>query len=277
MFGWGVSDFFANLSSDKIGHFKTFFWSQVAGLITVLTVFLVFKSPIILSPKLVLMIITAGISYTLGYLFFYKGFELGNVSIISAVINSQNLFIVLIAFLVYGQRLTVLQIPALVSVLIGILLVSVDFNEIKKGGLILTKGVKETLLASIFFGVIYWPFNEFISEQIDWRQSTLLIKIVAVLFVVVFAAFRKEKLSLSKKIENKFLLFVILTGVLEAVGVLGTSFGLAFGDSVIVGPISSALTLVTVSLAVIFLKEKLTRLQILGIVMTVGGIVLSAF
>jgi hypothetical protein len=34
MFGWGTSDFFANLSSDKIGHFKTFFWSGM-GIVAV--------------------------------------------------------------------------------------------------------------------------------------------------------------------------------------------------------------------------------------------------
>ena len=33
MFGWGVSDFFANLSSEKVGHFKAFFWSQLAGIL----------------------------------------------------------------------------------------------------------------------------------------------------------------------------------------------------------------------------------------------------
>ncbi len=277
MFGWGVSDFFANLSSDKVGHFKTFFWSQIAGLITVLTVFILFRSPIELSPKLILMIITAGVSYSLGYLLFYRGFEIGNVSVVSAVINSQNLFIVLIAYIVYGQRLSLIQIPALLALLVGILLVSVNFDELKKNGLTLTKGVKETLLAALFFGIIYWPFNEFISEHLDWRLSTLLIKIVAVVFVFLFSILKKENLKISSKVSVKFLIFIVLTGILEAVGVLGTSFGLSFGDSVIVGPISSALTLVTVSLAVIFLKEKLSKIQLLGIVMTVGGIVMSAF
>jgi bacterial/archaeal transporter family protein len=277
MFGWGVSDFFANLSSDKVGHFKAFFWSQVAGLLTVLCVVLFFQPSVEVSLNLVLMILVAGISYSLGYLFFYKGFEIGNVSIVSAVINSQNLLIVLIAYFVFHQTLTAIQVPALLTVLVGIILVSVDFKELKKGGNAISRGVKETLLAAVFFGVIYWPFNEFISERIDWRLATLLIKITAVSFVFLFSQFKKEDLKLSKKIGGKFLLFIALTGILEAVGVLGTSFGLAYGDSIIVGPISSALTLVTVTLAVIFLKEKLTKIQALGIILTVGGIVATAF
>lgn len=32
MFGWGASDFLANAASEKVGHQRTLFWSQVAGL-----------------------------------------------------------------------------------------------------------------------------------------------------------------------------------------------------------------------------------------------------
>ena len=104
----------------------------------------------------------------------------------------------------------------------------------------------------------------------------MMIKIVAISFVFLFAMFKKEELKIKKGINKKILVAVALTGILEAVGVLGTSFGLAYGDSIIVGPISSALTLVTVTLAVIFLKEKLTKIQTLGILMTVGGIIMTA-
>ncbi|OGG07210.1 hypothetical protein A2872_00780 [Candidatus Gottesmanbacteria bacterium RIFCSPHIGHO2_01_FULL_42_12] len=276
MFGWGTSDFFANFSSDKVGHFKAFFWSQVAGLITVLSVVLLSGSSISLSPEILFRIVIAGIAYSLGYLLFYRGFEIGNVSVVSAVINIQNLFIILIAALVFHQTLTSTQIPALLAVLTGIILVSVDFKELKKGGAVLSKGVKETLASALFFGIVYWPLNETISERIDWRVATMMIKIVAISFVFLFAMFKKEELKIKKGINKKILVAVALTGILEAVGVLGTSFGLAYGDSIIVGPISSALTLVTVTLAVIFLKEKLTKIQTLGILMTVGGIIMTA-
>ena len=39
MFGWGIYDFFAGVYSKKIGPFKTFFWSQLAGLIFVILLF----------------------------------------------------------------------------------------------------------------------------------------------------------------------------------------------------------------------------------------------
>src|SRR3989338_10099855 len=109
MFGWGTSDFFANFSSDKVGHFKAFFWSQVAGLITVLSVILLSGSSISLSPEILFRIVIAGIAYSLGYLLFYRGFEIGNVSVVSAVVNLQQLFIISISYFVYGQTLSRLQ------------------------------------------------------------------------------------------------------------------------------------------------------------------------
>ena len=53
-------------------------------------------------------------------------------------------------------------------------------------------------------------------------------------------------------------------GILEAIAVLSVTFGQSFGDGIIVAPISSALTVVTVGLAMIFSKEKITKLQGVG-------------
>jgi len=43
MIGWGTSDFLANQSSEKIGHFKTFLWSQVSGLLLFAVVLLLLR------------------------------------------------------------------------------------------------------------------------------------------------------------------------------------------------------------------------------------------
>src|SRR5258708_13607672 len=104
MVGWGTSDFFASQSSEKTGHFKTFLWSQIAGIVLIGIVFLLFIPVISLNPFLIFWIIVAGIAYALGYLLFYTDFEIGNVSIISSVVNVQNVFVVLIGYFVFRER-----------------------------------------------------------------------------------------------------------------------------------------------------------------------------
>jgi drug/metabolite transporter (DMT)-like permease len=42
MFGWGMYDFLGGVFAKQIGPFKSFFWSQLAGLISVLLLAFVF-------------------------------------------------------------------------------------------------------------------------------------------------------------------------------------------------------------------------------------------
>jgi bacterial/archaeal transporter family protein len=69
---------------------------------------------------------------------------------------------------------------------------------------------------------------------------------------------------------------LVATGVLEVLAVMSVSGGLSVGNAIIITPIASALTLVTVGLSVILLKIKVTPLQVVGVLGTVVGIVLMA-
>lgn len=274
MFGWGTSDFFANSASEKIGHSKAFFWSQVAGLALIATMVLITQPSFSMTSTLFAMAIFCGLAYTLGYLFFYKGFEIGNVSVVSAVINLQVLFIIAISLL-KGQTLTAIQIPAIALLLVGITLVSVNFNDLRKGIVTLLKGVKETFLAAIIFGVFYWPLNEFVVEKADWLAISFITKLVAVTTVFLISLQNKESLEVRSR-TKKLVILVAAVGLLEAVGVLSATFGQSYGDGIIVAPISSALTIVTVALAMIFTKERINKIQGTGIALAITGIILTA-
>lgn len=276
MFGWGTSDFFANSASEKVGHTKTFFWSQIAGLGLIALIVLFFPPSFALSPLLLGLTLLSGITYALGYLMFYKGFEIGNVSVVSAVINTQVLFVILISYFLRGQTLTTLQIPAIVLILIGVTLVSTDLNDLKKGTVSLLKGVKETLLAAIFFGVFYWPLNEYIAEQSDWLAVSFLTKLCAILAVLALSLFISKRTLAIKETSKKLITLLIAVGTLEAVGVLSTTVGQQYGDSIIVAPIASSLTVVTVTLAMIFSKERINRTQGIGIALVVIGIIMTS-
>lgn len=276
MFGWGVSDFFANSAADKFGHRRAFFYSQIAGLILMGLVALILVRNMNISLSLLPFIILCSFGYAMAYLLFYKGFEIGSVSVVSSVINIQQLFIIGISYFVFSQTLTKFQVPAIIAILIGITLVSVDFRELKSKTISLVKGVKETVASAILFGVIYWPINEYIVERSDWISSSLYIKLFAILFVLVMSIMQRKNLSIKKTNTNVWMPLVVV-GVLEAIAVLSIGFGGAYGDNIIVAPIASGLSIVTISLAMFFLKEKITKIQGTGIAITIAGIILMAF
>ena len=73
------------------------------------------------------------------------------------------------------------------------------------------------------------------------------------------------------------MLMILFAGVIEAAAVASVNWGLTIGDVILVTPISSALSIVTIAMAVIFLQEKITKLQGIGMIVAITGIVLTAF
>ena len=65
-------------------------------------------------------------------------------------------------------------------------------------------------------------------------------------------------------------------GIIEAGAVAFVNYGLTIGDAILITPIASALSIVTIALAVIFLKDKITRLQGVGILSAITGIIVTA-
>ena len=217
----------------------------------------------------------AAFGYGVGYLFFYKAFEIGNVSVVSAIFNLNAILAISVAIIVFGQKLNHIQTLGVSMVVIGVILVGINFKDLAVGKTSLTKGVKETIFASVLLGIFYWPVNEYITERAHWLSTSFIIKLLSLVIVFFIALTQKMKLKFKNKTKN-ILLIVVLVGILEAVGVLSTSFGVSIGDSVLVAPIASAFSIVTITLAIIFLKEKITKIQGFGIAMAVVGIILTA-
>ena len=68
---------------------------------------------------------------------------------------------------------------------------------------------------------------------------------------------------------------VVLMGIIEAGAVASVNFGLTIGDAILITPIASALSIVTIALAIIFLKDQVTKLQGLGMITAIFGIIVT--
>jgi transporter family protein len=199
---------------------------------------------------------------------------MGNVSTVAATMNLWPVFTMLVAFLFMGQRLSTTQTIGVFMIIAGVTLASLNWSEIKDKGFQLSSGVKETVAGAFFFG-IYWNISEIISEEIGWLLTTLFIKFGIILFLLIFAYFIKRKLELSQaSTKTKWIVFFM--GLIEAGAVAIVNYGLTIGDAILITPIASALSIVTITLALIFLKDKISKLQGTGIVLAIAGIVVTA-
>ena len=84
----GVAEFLAKKAIDKIGYKTSIVINQVVALIpVVIFAILFFKMPS-LSIDLAALTAVAGISGILGYIFLYRGFQKGNVSVVAPITAS---------------------------------------------------------------------------------------------------------------------------------------------------------------------------------------------
>ena len=275
MVGWGIYDFLGGVFAKQIGSFKSLFWSQLAGLISIFLLAIFFKPGINIPVLVIILSFIAAILYSAGYLFFFKGFETGNVSIIAATMNLWAVFTMLFAFIFMGQRLSVLQTLGVLMIILGATLASLNWNEIRNQRVQLSAGVKEAAFGAFFFG-IFWNISEIISEKVGWLLTTLFIKSGIILFLLIISLLTKQVIGLTK-ISTKTKTIILLMGGIEAGAVALVNYGLTIGDAILITPIASALSIVTIVLAVVFLKDKISKPQGFGIVMAVAGIIATAF
>ncbi|MEI7468271.1 MAG: EamA family transporter [Chloroflexota bacterium] len=270
MVGWGIYDFLGSVFSKQIGSFKSLFWSQLAGLISIFLLALWLKADMVISSTAILAAIAA-IVYSVGYLFFFKGFEKGNVPIIAATMNLWTVFTMFFAFVLMGQRLTATQSIGVLLIIAGTTLASIDWGRIRHQKPQLSLGIKEAILGAFFFG-IFWNISEIISEDIGWLSTTLLVKLGIVIFLLIFAFAKRQTLGrLNSSAKAKAV--ILLMGAIEVGAVSLVNYGLTIGDAILITPIASALSIVTIMLAIVFLKDRVSKPQGLGIVMAIVGIV----
>jgi drug/metabolite transporter (DMT)-like permease len=274
MFGWGIYDFLGGVFAKQIGSFKSLFWSQLAGLISIFLLAIVFKSSVNVPVLVIILSLIAAILYSAGYLLFFKGFEIGNVSIIAATMNLWAVFTMLFAFMFMGQRLSAFQTLGVLMIIFGATLASLNWSKIRNQRFQLSAGVKQAVFGAFFFG-IFWNISEIISEEVGWLLTTLFIKFGIILFLLIFSLLVKQGIGLTR-IFTKTKYIILLMGVIEAGAVALVNYGLTIGDAILITPIASALSIVTITLAIIILKDKVTKIQGLGIVTAIVGIIVTA-
>jgi transporter family protein len=275
MFGWGLYDFLGGVFAKQIGPYKSFFWSQLAGLATMLLLGFITAPSMDVPSGVAFLFPVAALLYSAGYLFFFKGFEIGNMSIVAATMNLWAVFTMLFAFTFMGQRLSTLQTVGVLMILAGVTLASLNWSEIQQRKFRFSAGVKEAIAGAFFFG-IYWNVSEIIVEEVGWLVSTALIKLGIVVFMLLFSILSKRGMGLAGA-AGKTISAIFVMGVVEAGAVAVVNYGLTIGDAILITPIASALSIVTIALAIIFLKDKITKPQGLGIATAVVGIVVTGF
>jgi len=274
MLGWGIGDFLAAKASRKIGFILTFFIAQIFGFLIILIYFFVnFQTLNIANiPKFFIILSIIGLLSTIATLAYYKGLKEGQVSLVSPIGASWAIITVILSMIFLKEILQKNQIIAILLVILGIILVSINIREllkIKKINLFI--GVKEGLIAMFGWGICFFLLTPMV-KVLGWFLPTFLSKLISILFLTFYIFTSKQSLKIN--FPNPILIWIFLIGLLDVVAFFAYSFGVIREYASIIAPIAASYPLVTVLLARIFLKEKFVLNQIIGIISIIFGLIL---
>ncbi len=276
--GWGFADFWAARASKAIGAMSTLIvtcWLIVIAFVPIYP-FLP-KSTTAISMSGVVLAGLAGAFVTLAAAFFYKGLAAGPVSIVSPITGAYPLATTLLALVVFGVKLSGLQVVAIVAIVLGVMAASGLFTA-KKNERRLGRGPMLGMLASILYGIGFGCLGQ-AAQRIGWQHSVLIefitFGIVAVPLLPLLEPGKTMGGQIVRACKNPF---VIGNALLATLTIIAFNIGLTYEHTsgTIVTAVSACYPALTVALALRHFKEEVRLIPLLGAGATISGIVLLA-
>ncbi len=281
---WGTTDFLSRYPSRKIGPAYSTAYVQLFSL-TGFTSLVVYLGPpsfqfLAGGSSFLLIDFLAGTLNVMGLMLLYRAFASGNMSLAAPIGSTFPIFTILLGYLLLGQGIGPAKGIAVAIVIVGVVVSSVNLTpqKLASPGVATSKrkvpstSVILPFLASIFFGGAYLGINLGLNYFGSFL-SIWLFRIGAVLFSLPFLLLTMKKFILPTGGAWKWLLAMAL---LDSLGFASLSLGyLSTGSSTaVVTTLSSLLGVVTTILATVIYKDKLTFIQLVGIVILFAGVVL---
>jgi drug/metabolite transporter (DMT)-like permease len=295
---WGVADFFIRGATQAAGTFRTLYFEQFIGLL-VFVVAIEPWSPLSFAratPALSLAAIGLNLVILIGVALLYRSFTIGALSVVSPIAASFGAITTALAILVSHERPSAAQLVGIVVTLAGVGLTGMHTGGAptpeapQKWGLKLGKGVPEVLLATAIFGVTYWALR-YITPVLGGAQVAMIGKItdLTALTLLVAGAWLWRKAGWMPALTSgwapvasaplaprgtRFWVWIIPAAILDVSANIFYNIGITTTLTSIVVTLSSLFTAFTVLLAWIFLRERLSGWQWVGVALILVGIVL---
>ena len=260
---WGVADFIGPLVSRTLGSLPVLFWAQVGGVVAIaIAVAVRGEGP---AGWEALLAVLAAIGGMLGIFAYYRGMVTGSMSVV-APIAGVSAIVPVVFGIATGDNPSATQVGGIVCALAGVGLASIEHQQGRRR---VAAGVGLALLAAAGFG-FYFPWMH-AAGKVDFWWASLVFRFTALLLVAGAVAVQRPPLRMSRR----NLLIVFAVGIGDTLGNVFYAAAAGKGGLVsLTSVLASLYPVVTVLLAATVLHERVARLQRIGIVLTLTGVVL---
>jgi drug/metabolite transporter (DMT)-like permease len=208
----------------------------------------------------------------------YHALAVGPLMIVAPIVSSFAAVTVVLSLL-SGERPGTLQIIGIVVTIAGVVLAATASGEPERerqpsvdehpstGG---PSGVVMAVGAAVLIGIGSWLVR-FIIPSLGSGTTVLVVRVSELVALSLFFLASKRSFQLRSLSSLKWLLPI---GLLDTLANWFYNLGLLAGLTSIVSVIASLFSVVTVVLGYVISKERITRVQQVGILITLGGVAL---
>lgn len=261
---WGIGQVLIKKGFEHTTPFFNNFLATIFGIIIFIPFALIGGVNWQFFPKIIYITLVAEASA----LIYYYAAEKGEISLTGTLISIYPIFIILLSTVFLSEKVTSLQIFAISIIILGSFLVSKPKKFLLK---------PEPWVLWGFIAALIIGFGDFIGKVVltkyDLYSFMFAFAVCYVITTFILYLIDKKGRHFPKLNQKKMIPTLSGTFLMEA-GVLFFYLGMNSGKASLVSPVSSAYVAVTVILALIFLKEKITKIQLVGILLAATGIIL---
>jgi drug/metabolite transporter (DMT)-like permease len=279
---WGSADLFARFATRRIGAFRTMLYMQMCG----------FCLLTLAMPRLGgwghlfdgsgwqpwAWGILAGVLNTSSTLALYRSFEIGKLSIVAPISASYPVLTMVLSALT-GERLTPLRLSGLVLTIVGVVVVArgeqtpEDANPIDEKTQPGKKhlGVSWSLFSALAFGIMFWLLGLRVVPLLGSTPSVWVIRLTSVVTTALVVLVARQSTIPPPRRDTPLILGV---GFLDTCAYVFNNYGMSLEQTSVVSVLASLYGAVTVALAALFLREKVSASQWLGIAAIFIGIIM---
>jgi drug/metabolite transporter (DMT)-like permease len=281
---WGTGDFLSRKSSEKIGSMFTSVLIQPIGLVVMIFVYIGIGAENNLlsssSQWYVVLNLATGLVAFFGIVFLYRGYAEGIMSIVAPISGAFPVIAVTLSIVLLGATLTPIRSVAIIATIIGIILAGVKLSSLRRSkssgsssvlsSRRIIRGADYGLGAMIFAGFGLFSMGV-VAPIVGSILAVVLLKTGETITASGMVLARRVKLVRPSKSAMAWVL-VIATCDAGGFSTYNLAITSAGGSLPIVVTLAGLLGVVTVALARIFYKEKLEKIQLLGIVIIFASV-----
>jgi drug/metabolite transporter (DMT)-like permease len=275
---WGGADFLARFATRRIGTLRALFYMQGVGFV-LLTVFLSWLGgwghladgsgwqPWAWG-------LLGGLLNGISTLSLYRAFEIGKMSVVAPLSASYPALTLLLS-LSSGERLTGIRTAGIICVLLGAIAVAAGEKATAagngEGSPRSGAGIGWAIISGIGFGFLFWLLGLHIVPRVGAPQTVWMIRMTSAALAGILILAGKMPIRLPRD-NTKWL--VSGMGLLDTGAFLMSNRAMQMEHIAVVSVLGSLYGAVTVALAALFLRERISRWQFAGIVTIFAGIFL---